>query len=889
MNFLKKLKERNVIDESLMPFIFGDNLENPDYWYEIDYDLPRLTRVVLLFYFGLTQAYCFANAQQNGKTLKEIDLSDKVMKPILRMWDTDSDDGFSSEGDIFSYFITSSECGDYNLFTQSTRELLIKIHKAYEPVTMENSRAMLNSISRNLFLDVLEALPLLKNTSFVEKTMKFEITTSDAKLSIKASPFVSFLSFKNNPIGEPVEKVTDDCYILCAVSKGETNNELFFDTVRLDKLDTDIDERRLCRRLKSNESLTLICKTANINTNWYSMDDCWCDLKFLNKMVDATENVLLNCCKITNIEFEKEIDIRERLLLVFADTDLYEAVAKYPIIRVKDLNSILFELFLTEGLFKTVRCIMYTPEDIDWSSDKIFELYLGALTDSGVIDGEAYKRYIEICERKISVTLDKLTHIVAKKSPTYLRRTLEIHAEWKTFYILQAAGIRSNNLFADVETILSIDDYYDMLDNDVSTVENDLIQLLETMCVFYSALLENTVPFDEEKYFSDVELIAPKYISAGHTLEQLFDAFIEISARSESLPHLEELLGRSGIGLNATRYLKFSKKDILSKINNPQTSRLSKGSTGYGIFVSYAHEDYDKVKPIIDRWRKMGLKFFFDESDIHHGQNWQKVAEDAMDRDECKLVVAFVSEKSVGKEAVAMEIEHAHLWRAKKYPSDPTKQSMFIIPINLEKEPIKDYLPKVANLHPNVDKERAYAKRIRKCIGDEDVFIDYHSSTESELDECIISDYETLSRNDGRVVAPEFYEGSFKLAVANFYAFLKYGSTLSKEASEIHNYFNDENADFSKCIFPIVTSVKETRIKRDNIAIVGYELIRGKGRKKSRLSHILTSKTLEIYDYYCIPKYRNSSELKDWMIEPLLIRCDRFIDILSKAKEKNNE
>lgn len=888
MNLLKEIKNSGSIDESLFPLIFGKMLEDDDYWYEAELDLPRLSRNIVIFYFGLTQAYCFARSQYENKTLQEVSIDEKIIKPIIRVWDVDDVEGFSTEGEIFSYFITCSDCKDENLFTSKTRECLINIYKDYEFLSSKNSRAMLDSITPESFFEFLASLPLLKNTKFLNNSMKLSMALTDATVSIKATPFVSFLSFENGPIGELVDAMTHNAYILLSVYKGDANNELLFDTIRLDDIGSDFDKRRLCRKLQSNENLVLICKTANVKTQWYSVDDCWCDLKFLNKMVEATENVLMECFGIYDRQIQAEKPLKDDFRLVFKNTELYDTVCKYPSITVKNLNVILFDLFLNEGLFKSVRCIMHNPLTADRKAAKMFELYLDVFVSMKIIDEDRVEQITALSERQISSALAKLTHIVSKKSEIFKRRTLEIHAEWETFYVLQAAGVKSDNLFADVETILSIDDYYDMIENDDSTIESDLIQLLETMCVFYSALIENTSPFDEDKYYTDAEKFAKMYVSSGYSLENLFDLFIEIAQKCEKMPHINELLGRRGLSNNSLKYLNFYKKQILSEMAHPSPRKLSTGSTGYGIFVSYAHEDYDLVKPIIERWREMGLKFFFDESDIHHGQNWQIVAEDAMDRDECKLVVAFCSKNSVCKEAVSLEIEHANAWRRNKYPEDMQKQSMYIIPINLEKEPIKSYLPEIANKHPNVKTCRAYAKKIYSCISGEDIYIDYHSTIPEQLDEAIWNDYNMLANGDGRVVAP-FKFDSFKLAVANFYAFLKYGGdTTQKDADSIDSYFNDEKESLSKCIFPIVASVEEARIKRDNIAIVGYELIRGKGRKKARLSHILTSRTLEIYDYYCIPKYRNSGELKDWMIEPLLIRCDKFIEILSKAKEKNN-
>lgn len=896
MNFLVRLTDSGLIHPSLLPILFGDLLDDEDYWYEIDNDIPRISRDVLLLYMGLIQAYCFARAHDRNVTLRELDVPKRILDEIENIWKVDCPDVFTSFGYLSSYLKKGTDAYDPHFFGKDAKEWVSWAFQIYTSLSSEDDenedtgRQFYSADSyRNNFLKLLASLPLLRNTRFVRETMKFEFVLPEGTMSVKVSPFITFLNFEAGPIGEPVDAVTTNCYILTSVFKGDKNDELFFDTMRINETGSEMDKRKICRQVQTNENLMLLCKTAGLETQWYSPEDCWCDLKFLNKMVDATEQVLLAYCGVDRKEFRMGFDIRERLLDILMDTDLYSVLSERRHIYVQDLNYILFDLFLSEGLFKTVQCILINPPQAsEATSRKMFELYLKSLADFNHIREEQIKGYTEACDNRIKTALEKLSHIIPAESAVYKKRELEIRAEWKTFYILQAAGIQANNLFADVESFLSIDDFYDMIGNSYTSLELDLMNILRMLCVFYGALLLNKVPFDEEKYYADAEKIAPRYSLSTNTLASLFDQFIRIAEQAEASSTVEELLGRKGFGLNRLEYLNYCRKQILAPERG--ANELPRKSTGYGIFISYAHEDYDLVKPIVDRWRKLGYSFFFDETDIHCGQSWIKIAEAAMDNTECKMVVAFVSRNSVQKSAVAHEIEHAAYISAKKFPNDPEKQSRFIVPVNLESEGIHIYLPELVHTAPDVfpSFQRSAARKIYEHMPRESVFITYDTASAESFDSDIRHMYEAMAFSDGRVVTSKQMQDRFVLAVANFYAFLKFGGHSFQSQNSIDSYFNNENADFSECIFPIVASVKEARIKRDHIAIVGYEMIRGKGRKKSQISHILTSRTLEVNDYYCIPKYRNSGEYRNWMVEPLLIRCDKFTEILNKTKESNN-
>ena len=107
------------------------------------------------------------------------------------------------------------------------------------------------------------------------------------------------------------------------------------------------------------------------------------------------------------------------------------------------------------------------------------------------------------------------------------------------------------------------------------------------------------------------------------------------------------------------------------------------------------------------------------------------------------------------------------------------------------------------------------------------------------------------------------------------YAFFKTGKYLIYDNNEaLSDVFSSSTKDLSKCVYPLIASVKEKQIRRDNIALLGYELSAGKKYASSDTKYILTSRKLKADDYYCIPKSRFVGDNCQWMVEPLLIRGD---------------
>ena len=71
--------------------------------------------------------------------------------------------------------------------------------------------------------------------------------------------------------------------------------------------------------------------------------------------------------------------------------------------------------------------------------------------------------------------------------------------------------------------------------------------------------------------------------------------------------------------------------------------------------------------------------------------------------------------------------------------------------------------------------------------------------------------------------------------------------------------------------------MKETKIHRDNITMVGYEMVNGNGERGSLTNYILTSRPLmSPDDYYCIPHKARVGDDCTWMADPLLISYNRI-------------
>lgn len=891
MKLFDRILREKLVDESLLRIVFGAEQYDGE-WEDANdvmhpYDLPGTAYNVCLFYFALIQGCYIGQALQLTCKLQELAASPKVIAPIADMWKENRSCDFSYADTLFSYLLGCADFCQEDILPASAKPYIAKVRDTYKKYKSTSS-VHSNLLSEEFFIGLLQNLPLLRNTRFDSQQMRLHMQLENQEIAVKCSPFLSFLSFEDNELGTPVDYVTKNCFILLSVSKGDKNDELYFDTIELNGYNTP-RKVRVWRNVINNENLVLICQAVDITTKWYPVEDYWCDYTFLTNLIDVAEDVLLKhflSSKYIDKEIQAQLDITPKFLEIFEDTEMFSSMPSGNRITVKDLKGVLRDLLLSEGLFKTIRSILYNPGSSthDRNSNKLlFDKFSEGFVQFGMISPAQRDEYKSQCAAKIQDSLQRLAHIVTVESGAYQKRSLEIRAEWETFYLLQMAGIKNEKLFADVEKILSIDDFYDMLANPGSTIEQDLQQVLYLLNCFYGALLKNSLPFNEKKYYKDLAKLCESYAPDNNTLESMFDTFSQIVQKCSKSDVIEKLLGRRMQWQDVDKLLNFHKKDILDKLNSGLSLNENPACGNHTVFISYAHEDKSTVKACVERWRDRGIRMFFDETDIHCGDNWRAIADSAMDNDNCKMVVVFMSKNAATSAAVKHELEHAQMIASRKFPLSAQKAECFIVPINLEADSIDSYLKVFEHniVTPRISQDESdCAKAIREILSAQKVFIDFRRQDTAVIDDTIQKQYELLIDSEGRVIAP-FEYSDVALAVANFYYFLKYGAPDIVGSTSIDSCFNDDSRSLSKCIFPIVASLKETRIKRDNIALVGYEMIKGKGRKKMNLRYILSTKKYLADEYYCIPHYR-SDESGLWMVEPLLIQCDRFIEILSQ-------
>ncbi len=81
------------------------------------------------------------------------------------------------------------------------------------------------------------------------------------------------------------------------------------------------------------------------------------------------------------------------------------------------------------------------------------------------------------------------------------------------------------------------------------------------------------------------------------------------------------------------------------------------GSEPY-VFISYAHKDRDKIKPVLSQLQMERCRIWFDEG-IDGGQNWRKMIASKIESADCKNFIIFISENSTASYDVEAEINAA--------------------------------------------------------------------------------------------------------------------------------------------------------------------------------------------------------------------------------------
>ena len=454
-------------------------------------------------------------------------------------------------------------------------------------------------------------------------------------------------------------------------------------------------------------------------------------------------------------------------------------------------------------------------------------------------------------------------------------RKCAIFAEWRAYYALKAAGLHADKLFTEQESIQSIDDYYYMIKNSSTQLTDDLRDVMTMLIGFYEALLSASIPFDENKFHKDM-WIARENV-CNHPLIELLDSFKNVVIRSEKDNEaLEQYVGRNRV-CDPTRLEKVL-APVRKCLKMPQTVQGPQNNDKDQIFISYAHKDSEAVERYIQPWRDQRLPIYQDKNRFKAGDDWLARAKEFIHSPDCKVVVIFLSENAVTSNAIAEEIEAAAVSAENKYTSDNNKDR-FIIPVNLCTErSVQDYLHHRLKLDSKNGgfprSEEGAARRIAKVITEYKLQKELYDGLDQIRKE--INDRLTVEC-DGMLDRDQRQYNDLEYSVALLYAFLKFGDEFQGcRKEEIDEIFKMKRVNGKTCIFPLVTAVKETKIKRDNITLMGYEIIGNKESEATTTNYILSADHLLQDDYYCLPNSRTTASDCSWMVEPFLISYHLF-------------
>ncbi len=847
-----------------------------------------------LLYTVLVQAYVLARSIKEEEKVSDLGYSSTILNNIKDTWSMDCQTEHDfREGKlwVFSFLMQCAREGKTELLEKDSLDILKVVNKALDEAN-KNTRKRNAPLTEEELLAYLKSLSLLRNTEIDWENMRFIFNTNETVCEIDCQPFICFWNNRQNTRSDVR---TNNCYVIISAKKSKQAGELCVSMLPLGSKDSTLKSKQVSWQASHNETIRMILKSLEIPNDWLAIEECWCDLAFIRRLADTVKIVLPKYWNIKGSD-KKSLDIRDKLIELFEDQAIQISLSAKKgtnkKIVISDLDNVLFGLFINHGIFKTMRDMFDDPNAHNaTNSEKLFMLFLDAL-----VTNEEKQQYLSECDHSITLHINALkAKVPYENSPQFRIRSREIKAEWHAYTILKAAGIQADNLFADKESIYSIDDYYNMIRNPQTTPVDDLKQVLHLLIEIYGALLNNLDPkainrvkqsysgyvrIDEDKYYSDIQRIRSEI--ENETLECLFERFSSIVEKSANNMLVKHILGREHIcDLGLIRAFQNDIRDELEKQNKevlkPSDAQQIPLESNKKIFISYSHEDKDKVQVFVDHWLAKGFNVYIDEERFKNGVSWLTTAQKAI-REECAVFVLFVSKHSVVSNAVRAELDCAKEAAVQKYIGDQSMIDRFVQLVNLDEKMTVSKLLKDIILHDPDNLHKDIAHDLQETLLGINKFStlqDLHS-LDNEIRE--ILEYQPPNKEKIR----DIQYTDLEQRIAKFYTFLKYGDGEDSDwtTENIDNYFHgiDESApSLSNCIYPIVASMKETRIHRDNITMVGYETVNGGGDKGTHINYILTSRPLmSPDDYYCIPIRERVGDDCSWMVVPLLISYRRL-------------
>ncbi len=860
---VRDLVDRGLLSPTVAEILFTSDQRKQKRMLSFHSLLQTSYRICLL-YTALLQAYITGVAITTDQSVEDLSYA-PFTNHIRKIWNPN--ESFTLDGmPLLSMLCDCSKNGNVpELLSEDAYRHLSNIRNQYSLAQKNTRYDPTEKLSDQNFTDLLSALPLLAATEYDDTDCKFIFHNRKVGTSFQISS-TPFFGFWDERYDISTYRMTGSFFVLCSVKHGERNGELLCNILLSGEHSAKPTAKNIRYQTAKNEHLQMVCKANGFSVDSAPGGECFCDLEFLKTLTDTT-------CRVLSAFWEKHDrtprhSITDKLKPMFVGSEIYPYIDENRFIPESDLKNIFYELYIRFGLFKTMHGLFL--DTAAWSyGDELFKLYLKELDElvkSKKIDSKKREECVDLCQSNIAIHLRKLKEIVSEESKQYDHRSRMIRSEWQTFSILYAMGLQAKNLLTDEETIHSIDDYYDMLKTDRTRTTAGLKSVLLMLSDLYGSLLHMHGPFDEADFAQTAASL--HQVNRKKDLETLICEFQEIVKESQNSESILRLIGRDQI-CSPKKLREFlwvisdnlTANDALTQEELPERKK---------IFISYSHKDSDKVTEYVNRLKaalQNECDIFFD-TQLRAGQNWRRVAKAEIENPNCVAVVVFISKNSAISDAVRFELEHAE-----KYSLTAAEE--FIIEVNIEAEDPEEYLK--AAEHTSDNKSTA-AQIIRRILNENKIRLTLPAQWNKLLSD--IRTMITAPRISESVPKPLEYT-PLELSIANFYAFLKLGDNHPDwldSTDMIDHAFKTSPPSGNSCIFPLVVSVKETKIKRDSITLVGYEIIGKKGEEGRGTNYILSSRRLGTDDYYCIPNRSTTGHDCAWMVEPLLICHNLFPD-----------
>lgn len=884
---VQHLIDENLISPSLSNLVFSTDVLKRGSRLKEEMLIATSYRICEI-YAALVHAYVVGKAINLGTTVDALEYK-HISQKIIDFWNTDISKKFNDMSPL-SFLFDAIRDNEPRWFTPDAESLLSEVRNIYGkyshgvPIGNKDQKDDPYSIKPEKLKRLLRALPLFKTTVVDEESLKFIFSDEKNVFSIKCTPFVGYWNEeKKITVGRDTDYVNldeeppNESYVLVGVKKGRDEMHLRFEILVLDGLRDDKKQlvTMTIQNSLNSEYLRMVCAAVKHPVEWSPLKQTQCDLSFLKTLTAAVSRTLISFWNSEETYIEPGIiTVESKLRKMFIGSELQNAIGENVKIEEKELVNIFYELFINYGIFKTMYALFLDLGDWQYGK-KLFDAYFEILKED-VLTEESVSRYKEECSECIKDHLKKLIAIVPETSRKALKcRKCAIFAEWRAYYALKAAGLHADKLFTEQESIQSIDDYYYMIKNSSTQLADDLRDVMTMLIGFYEALLSASIPFDEDKFHKD--MWKARNDVEQNSLDELLDIFKSIVVNSEKNNEaLEQYAGRSRVcdPIRLERFL----TPVRKYLKAAETKKDSQSDARDQIFISYAHKDAVAVERYIKSWVDQGLHIYQDKERFQTGDDWLERAKEFIHSPNCKVVVVFLSENSVVSDAVACEIETAAASSEIKYISD-TNKDRFILPINLcAEKSVLDYLHKRRSLDSKhggfLRGDATVAERIAKVITAHKLQKEVYDSRDKILEEI----KERLAIEcDGELDCDQRNYNELEFSVASLYAFLKFGDDFRGcRKEEIDDVFKTQRINGKTCIFPLVTAVKETKIKRDNITLMGYEIIGNKETGASTTNYILSADHLRQDDYYCLPNCSTTALDCSWMVEPFLVSYSLF-------------